>query len=80
MYLHRVNRGNNEESIDTIICMKRDEFIFFVSEGIKMLSEKRKDSGLPYLKDDVGVGYFNFSIQDEKEYYEVLRGSEESEQ
>lgn len=57
---------------DSVICMKRDEFIHLVSECMKMLCEKDRCSGLPYLRDDVENTYLNFSVLDEKEYNETL--------
>lgn len=67
MYIYDTSNGK-----DKIICMRRDEFLHIVSEGVKILQERCKGSGLPYLSDDKGVGYFNFSIEDEEQYYDIL--------
>lgn len=74
MHTYRVKKASRKSS-DTIICMKRDEFLFLISEGSKILRQKDARTGLPYLRDDVGCGYFNFSILDEEEYHEVLEKS-----
>lgn len=57
---------------DFVICMKKDEFIRLVSEGVECLKETNPRAGLPYFRDDSGGGYFNFSIMDSVQYREAI--------
>ena len=64
---------NPENKRDAIICMKRDEFLQLVSEGVAIFKGRAASTGLPYFMDDVTGNYFNFSILSDVEYDEALK-------
>lgn len=69
MYIH-----DPKNSKDIVICMRRDEFIRLVSEGIECLKETNPRAGLPYFADDSSkdVRYYNFSILDAADYSDTF--------
>lgn len=72
MIVDVVKNKDPKKPSDTIICMRRDEFIAFISEGIKFLSEKEKRTGFPYFPNDIDAGYIHLSVLDDREYFEVF--------